>query len=215
MFPTLPHNLKMKHPKVFPSLRACSSAQSPTIRSFKREILEASMLSSSHCISRPHSECANSVGFGIFPKFSELSVQCAKILLLWGGGGGYVYIFFEICEKRTFQKCMGWGGGVTFLSTELETRRCRGWSNTQGPTDYSKSESSPLLSLSTRAGTPLGHTSPCLWMGTYFFNFCQSCSLRAFTGTHPVLRGMAVGCELHISLFGQPDLAPCNGLTVP
>ena len=30
-----------------------------------------------------------------------------------------------------------------------------------------------------------------LWMGTHFFNFAQSCSLRAFTGTHPVLRGMA------------------------
>ena len=25
------------------------------------------------------------------------------------GGGG---ILFEICEKRPFQKCMGWGGGV-------------------------------------------------------------------------------------------------------
>ena len=28
-------------------------------------------------------------------------------------------------------------------------------------------------------------------LGTYFFNFCQLCSLCAFTGTHPVLSGMA------------------------
>ena len=25
----------------------------------------------------------------------------------------------------------------------------------------------------------------------------------------------AISCEVHISLFHQPDLAPCNGLTVP
>ena len=33
-----------------------------------------------------------------------------------------------------------------------------GRSNAQGPTDYSESESSTLLCLYTRAGTPLGHT---------------------------------------------------------
>ena len=58
-------------------------------------------------LSRPHSLCANTVGFGIFPPFCELFVQCAKISSLWGGMG----TFFEICEKRPFQKCMGWGGG--------------------------------------------------------------------------------------------------------
>ena len=30
-------------------------------------------------------------------------------------------MLFEICEKRPFQKCMGWGGQVTiFLSTEAQ-----------------------------------------------------------------------------------------------
>ena len=43
-------------------------------------------------ISRPHSECANSVGLGNFTGFSALFAQCAKILFLWGGWG-YVYIF--------------------------------------------------------------------------------------------------------------------------
>ena len=37
----------------------------------------------------------------------------------------------------------------------------------------------------------LNHHRPCLWTRTYFFNFPQSCSLRSFTGTHPVLRGIA------------------------
>ena len=80
---------------------------------------------------------------------------------------------------------------VTFLSTELEVGRCTGWSNAQGITDYSALESLSLLSVSTRAGSPLGHALPCVQMGTYFFNFSQSCNLCAFTGTHPVLGGMA------------------------
>ena len=73
--------------------------------------------------------------------------------------------------------------------------------NAQGPidyseSDYSESEWSPLLSLSIRVGSSLWHTFPCLLMGTYFLNFPQSCSLRAFTGTHPVLRGMPTGHQL-------------------
>ena len=39
------------------------------------------------------------------------------------------------------------------------------------------SESSFALSFSGRAGTPFGQTSPCVLLGTYFFSFCQSCSL--------------------------------------
>ena len=30
------------------------------------------------------------------------------------GGGGGMCMLFEICEKRLFQKCMGWGGGSQF-----------------------------------------------------------------------------------------------------
>ena len=53
------------------------------------------------------------------------------------------------------------------------------------------SESSFALSFSGRAGTPFGQTSPCLLFRTYFFSFCQSCSLRLFTGTNPEFRGIA------------------------
>ena len=40
-----------------------------------------------------------------------------------------------------------------------------------------------------RGGGGGTHHPACEW--TYFFNFPQSGSLRAFTSTHPVLRGMA------------------------
>ena len=56
---------------------------------------------------------------------------------------------------------------------------------------YSESSSSSAFPFSGKAGTPLGQASPCLWTGTYFFKFSQSCNLRAFTGTHPSLRGIA------------------------
>ena len=41
--------------------------------------------------------------------------------VLFCGGGGC--ILFEICEKRLFQKCMGWGGGV--MITFLRKWRCK------------------------------------------------------------------------------------------
>ena len=62
---------------------------------------------------------------------------------------------------------------------------------------YSESSSSSALPFPGRAGTPLGQASPCLWTGTYFFNFPQSCNFCAFTGTHPSLRHspQAICCE--------------------
>ena len=80
-------------------------------------------------------------------------------------GGGDMCILFEICEKRPFQKCMGWLGGVgghSFEQTELQIGRCTGRGSARGTTDYSEFESFSLLPPSTRVGTPLGHTSPCL-----------------------------------------------------
>ena len=76
-------------------------------------------------------------------------------------------ILFEICEKRLFQKCMGWRGGGGGRWSQFCTKSCK-WKDTQGTgnalriTHYSESDSLSLLRLSTRAGTPLGHTSPCL-----------------------------------------------------
>ena len=51
---------------------------------------------------------------------------------------------------------------VTVLSTELNKRRHTGRGTAPGITHYSESESLSLLPPSTRAGTALGHTSPCL-----------------------------------------------------
>ena len=91
------------------------------------------------------------------------------------GGGGVMCIFFEICENRPFRKC------------DSADKQCT------APLDhpYSESSSSSALPFSGRAGTPLGQTSPCLWTGTYFFSFPQSCNICAFSGTHPSLRGTA------------------------
>ena len=58
----------------------------------------------------------------------------------------------------------GLGGGVDdhiFEQMELQSGRCARQGNARGTADYSEFESSSLLPLSTRAGTPLGHTSPC------------------------------------------------------
>ena len=46
--------------------------------------------------------------FAIFSEIFQFLVQCTKMLLPRGGG---MCMLFEICEKRLFQKCMGWGGG--------------------------------------------------------------------------------------------------------
>ena len=88
-------------------------------------------------------------------------------------GGVCVYFLKSVRKGRFRNVWVGGGGGrwSHFLSTELEIQQCMGQSNAQGTADYSESESSSLLSLSTKARTPLGHTSPCLGMGTYFFNF--------------------------------------------
>ena len=108
-------------------------------------------------------------------------------------GGGYVYVF-EICEKRPFQKCIGLRGGGGRWS-HFSAKGCTldgAHEQCTAPLNhvYSASWSPSALPFSGRAGTPLRQTSPCLWTGTYFFNFPQSCNLRALTGTHPSLRGI-------------------------
>ena len=142
-------------------------------------------------ISRGYSQHANFVGFATFWHFLQVLLPCGNMLSPWGGGVGGMCILFEICKKTPFQKCMGWGG-FTFFSVAQHIGRCtQTWHCTIHLHFYSESLSSSAFPFSGRAGTPLGQTSPCLWTGTYFFNFCQSCNLCAFTGTQPSIRGMA------------------------
>ena len=99
---------------------------------------------------------------------------------------------FQICEKRPFQRCMGFGGGVlTFLNRELHIGRGTQTCTAQLHHVYSESSPSFMLPLSGKAGTPLGQTSPYLWTGIYFFISPLSCRLGSFTGTHPLVRGIA------------------------
>ena len=130
-------------------------------------------------------------------------------------------IFFEICEKRPFRKVWVGGsrGGRAHFSAKGYTldgahEQCTAPLNHV----YSESSSPSALPFSGRAGTPLGQTSPCLSTGIHFFNFPQSCNLRAFTGTHPPFikrhSPQAIGCEVHIVLFDRLHNVPGNGLTV-
>ena len=143
-------------------------------------------------ISRDHSLCANAVVFGTFPGFYEVLVQCAKISSCWGGSMG---ILFEICEKRPFPKCMGWGGGkmITFLSK----RSCK-----VDDAQVKAMLEGPLIILNRLnrhccpplpqgQGPHWGTHPPACEFEHFFFSFSQSCSLRALTGTPPLLRGMA------------------------
>ena len=58
-------------------------------------------------ISWGHSPCANTVGFGTFPGFCELLVQCAKMRPV-GGGGVY---FLKSVRKGRFRNVWVGGGG--------------------------------------------------------------------------------------------------------
>ena len=48
---------------------------------------------------------ANSQFFRVFSTFGPMHQN-----VVTSGGGGGMCMLFEICEKRPFQKCMGWGG---------------------------------------------------------------------------------------------------------
>ena len=82
-------------------------------------------------ISLGHSVPANTEQIHIFPGFSQLLVQCTKMSLLWGGG---MCMLFKICEKRPFQKCMGWGGvgGHSFAHRAVQGRTHRAQAMVQG-----------------------------------------------------------------------------------
>ena len=115
-------------------------------------------------------------------------------------------ILFDICEKNPFQKCMGQGGGRgSHFSLQHNTLDGAG-----------KHGTALLYHFSGRAGTPLRETSPCLWTGTFlqFFQILQPPCLHWHPPFVKRRSPQAMGCEVHISLFGQPDLAPGNSLTV-
>ena len=62
------------------------------------------------CISLGDIHCAPTRWvLAFFLDFFNFSSDVPKYRSLGGGGG--ICILFEICVKRPFQKCMGWGGG--------------------------------------------------------------------------------------------------------
>ena len=58
--------------------------------------------------------------FAIFQGFLTFWSNALKFRPI---GGGSMCILFEICEKRPFQKCMGWGGGGRW--SQFCTKSCK------------------------------------------------------------------------------------------
>ena len=104
--------------------------------------------------------------FTFFQNFLNFWSNAPKCRHLGGGGG--MCMLFEICEKMPFQKCMGWGGGVgghSFAHRAVNERTHRAQAMLQGSLiipNPIRCHRCPFPQVSTRAGTLLGHTSPCL-----------------------------------------------------
>ena len=130
------------------------------------------------------------------------------------GGGGGVY-FLKSARKR-HNVWVGGGGGCHFSAQHSTLDGAHKHGTAPFMHFYSESLSLSAFLFSGRAGTPLGQTSPCLWTGTYFFNLpilqppCLHWHPTFVKGHGP----QAIGCEVHVTLFDQPHLAPGNGLTV-
>ena len=88
--------------------------------------------------------------FQTFLNFWSNAPKCRHL----GGGGGGMCMLFEICEKTSFQKCMGWGGiGDHIFEYQGRTfRRFRGF----GP------QGAPLTRAGHQlTGLPLGAPTYC------------------------------------------------------
>ena len=130
--------------------------------------------------------------FSTFLDSLQVLLRCANTSPRRGGGGVCVY-FLKSVRKSRFRNVWVWGGGgrCSHFSTQSCTLDGAHKHALQSHQVYSESSSSVALPFSGKAGTPLGQTSPHLWTGTYFFNLSQPRGLRSFSGTHPVLRGIA------------------------
>ena len=141
--------------------------------SFARSVRHSFILTFSQLASQPASQscatyllgtfirCQHRANSHFFRVFSTFGLMDQNVV---PGGGGYVYAFQNL-EKRLFQKCMGLGGGgrwSQFCAQHCKRDNTQGTGNAPEITHYSESDSLSSLPLSTRAGTPLGHTSPCL-----------------------------------------------------
>ena len=166
-------------------------------------------------ISWGHSVCANTVSFGTFSGFCELLVQCTKILSRGGGGGGCVY-FLKSVRKGRFRNVWVGGGGDDhiFEQTELHSGRCTRQGNARGTTDYSESKSSSVLPPFQKGRNPIGAHIPLLVNWNKFLQFFPILQ-PACLDWHPPCVERHGPQTVHVALFGQLDLAPRNGLTVP
>ena len=76
--------------------------------------------------------------FAIFQGFLTVPSNALKFRSIGGG----MCMLFEICEKRPFQKCMGWGGGrwSQFCTKSCKRTDTQGTGNALRITHYSESD---------------------------------------------------------------------------
>ena len=153
--------------------------------------------------------------FGIFYNFC-FHVQTCRHL----GGGGGMCILFEICKKTPFQFGVWvWGGGVvvTFFNIAQHVGRCtQTWHCTVHPFLF---RITVIVSIPffRQGWDPIRADIPLFVDRDIFLQFLPILQPPCIHW-HPTFvkehGPQAIGCEVHVSLFDQPHLAPGNGLTV-
>ena len=103
--------------------------------------------------------CQHGAFSHFFRLFSTFGVMHQNVVTL----GGVCVCFSKSVGKRRFRNVWVGGGRWSQFCAQSCTREdTQGTGNGPGITHYSESDSLSSLPLSARAGTPLGHTSPCL-----------------------------------------------------
>ena len=170
-------------------------------------------------ISRGHSEHANFLGFGTFRHFLQLLLPCANMSSPGRGGGVCVY-FLKSARKRHFSLGYGFGGGgvvVTFFNVAQHVGRCtQTWHCTVHPFLF---RITVIVSIPffRQGWDPIRADIPLFVDRDIFLQFLPILQPPCIHW-HPTFvkehGPQAIGCEVHVSLFDQPHLAPGNGLTV-
>ena len=103
--------------------------------------------------------CQHGAFSHFFRLFSTFGVMHQNVVTL----GGVCVCFSKSVGKRRFRNVwVGGGRWSQFCAPSCTREDTQGTGNGPGITHYSESDSLSSLPLSARAGTPLGHTSPCL-----------------------------------------------------
>ena len=156
-------------------------------------------------------------GFWHFSAFSTTFASMCKHVVTWEGGGVCVY-FLKSARKRHFRNVWVWGGGVvTFFNVAQHVGRCtQTWHCTVHPFLF---RITVIVSIPffRQGWDPIRADIPLFVDRDIFLQFLPILQPPCIHWHPTFLKEhgpQAIGCEVHVSLFDQPHLAPGNGLTV-